>query len=517
MIRTFSRFAGILGASVGILSGLGLPAAYAADRALIIGIDQYPALPFTKQLAGSVVDAQNMAHFARDVWNFAPDQIQVLSDQAATRGAILAAFDEWLIAGTGPGDRVLFYFSGHGFHQPDQNGDEADGEDETLVPHDVSIINGSFANMIVDDEIEERLKRLNDRAVTVMIDSCYSGTMTRALFRESSAAEDGAAIIKSLDDILPSVNPRKSAQESAGTDFRSATEMRIQRKEGGLLPHLTHVVAWYAVSPSQLAQVDTVAKPRQSVFTRRFIEGIRERKADSNRNGTVTHAELLDYLRTEARQYCTRQPCRTGMTPALEAEPMIWGRDVITKKPELPPVSLTQVTDTLPSGGTANLAGDASNMVVTGPKLEILPGARVAVGSSVRFRVTSPHSGHLVVFMIDTEQKITQLFPNSFSEAAGVGSTVQANQPFTIPDRFFAFDLKASGPPGKGALIAVVTADKVPLTTALAVTRGGFIPIADPYSYLGGVARDLLRTWSEELASRPVRWSVGHMEYEVIP
>lgn len=54
-----------------------------------------------------------------------------------------------------PTNRVIFstvlgYFSGHGHHVPDINGDEEDGFDEAIVPAD---FNKEDSSMIIDDVI----------------------------------------------------------------------------------------------------------------------------------------------------------------------------------------------------------------------------------------------------------------------------------------------------------------------------------------------------------------------------
>jgi uncharacterized caspase-like protein len=43
---------------------------------------------------------------------------------------------EWLVWDAVPGDSLFFMFSGHGGQEEDQNGDEDDGFDETILPSD---------------------------------------------------------------------------------------------------------------------------------------------------------------------------------------------------------------------------------------------------------------------------------------------------------------------------------------------------------------------------------------------
>jgi hypothetical protein len=138
----------------------------AQDRALLIGIDKYQN---ASNLVGSKQDAKDMQQFIKSVWGYKNHQIRILTDAQATRQAILNAFDNWLINGSSSGDKILFYFSGHGSYTNDRNGDESDGYDEFLLPVD-------FPRMITDDEINARLQGLKGRQVMVIIDACHSGT-----------------------------------------------------------------------------------------------------------------------------------------------------------------------------------------------------------------------------------------------------------------------------------------------------------------------------------------------------
>ncbi len=97
---------------------------------------------------------------------------RTLKTADATRNHILSGLyraADTLIAG----DIFVFYFSGHGGQQPDVNGDELDGKDETLVAYD---------REIVDDKIHQALMRFKAGVRIVMIsDSCNSGTNYRGL------------------------------------------------------------------------------------------------------------------------------------------------------------------------------------------------------------------------------------------------------------------------------------------------------------------------------------------------
>jgi len=147
---------------------------YAEDRALIIGVNKYQHV---NPLNGSVLDAQNMQQLAKDIGGYQSRQIRLLTDLQATRQGILDGL-KWLAEGTQPGDRVLFYFSGHGAQTPDSDGDEEDKRDETLCPVDAT---STRRNMITDDEINAYLQQLKGRQVLFIVDACHSGTIDKGM------------------------------------------------------------------------------------------------------------------------------------------------------------------------------------------------------------------------------------------------------------------------------------------------------------------------------------------------
>ena len=161
-----------------------LAAAAGTSRALLIGINQYKAVP---SLQGSVNDVETIRQVLATRWGFPPANIELLVGEAATRDGMLQAFNR-LVAAAGPDDTVYIHYSGHGSQVQDLNGDEADGLDETLVPQD-----GRSGNIpdIVDDELDSIFSKLHARSTVIVFDSCHSGTATRAVgFRTRSLPQD---------------------------------------------------------------------------------------------------------------------------------------------------------------------------------------------------------------------------------------------------------------------------------------------------------------------------------------
>lgn len=140
-----------------------------ARQALCIGINDYPGTGL--DLRGCVNDANDWAATlaARGF------TVKTLLDGQATKGAMVAAFKD-LIGSAKAGDSLAITFSGHGTLAPDTSGDETDGYDEALCPHDIQ-----QGQVLLDDEIHEIFnKRLAGVRLILISDSCHSGTVTRA-------------------------------------------------------------------------------------------------------------------------------------------------------------------------------------------------------------------------------------------------------------------------------------------------------------------------------------------------
>ncbi len=476
------------------LASLLLPAAgLAEDRALVIGINSYTKSP----LEGCKTDADNMYQFIQEVWGYQSSQIRRLTDGQATRQAILAAFDEWLIGGSRPGDRVLFYYSGHGYHLPDDNGDEDDGQDEVLCPVDSE---SKTTNMIRDDELNAQLRQLTGRQVIVISDSCHSGTLTRAFGKRNSR-------VKRLFFLNEPV--LKPATRSIG----------LPEPAHNLVTPLNNVITYSAVSPSQLA-LD--GGPQGGVFTTQFIKAIRDKAADHNGDGRVTHGEVLDYVRRESQAYCDQtEKCTDNngrLTPQLDANPKWLSLDVTTKEATPPPSSpspsvTVEVAETMVNDNQAQLTP------------QMLPSTSFRLGEKMQINISSQHTGYLFVLDIDSAGKLTVLFPNSYSEKENRKGILEAGQTITIPDAgYHRFEFEAQEPTGQGLLLALLVEENEAVVRNFqqklpAVPQRGF-GVIEKTSQVQVTLQQLHQKLRQTILppdgiGRPLKWSMTKVEYQI--
>ncbi len=151
--------------------------------ALLIGINTYPHFGPQYQLHGCVNDVDLMQEILTARFAFDPARITRLTNEAATRRAVLTALLE-LAHSIGPDDTILLHFSGHGSQRTDgPEQDEPDGLDETLVMADSG--RDPVPNRdISDDEIYAWLLQVASVGanVTLILDCCHSGAFTRSAF-----------------------------------------------------------------------------------------------------------------------------------------------------------------------------------------------------------------------------------------------------------------------------------------------------------------------------------------------
>lgn len=178
-------------------------------HALLIGISNYGANKGWITLASERDLQLTKAALIRS--GFSAGNIQTLRDQAATRQGIINSFFA-LYQKVKPGDVVYIHISAHGQQLSDDDGDELDGWDESIVPYDaprnhqynVGSDGKSYrydgSKHLRDDQLGKEImklrKKLGSRGhVLLVLDACHSGTGARGMGEARGA---GRIVIDSL-------------------------------------------------------------------------------------------------------------------------------------------------------------------------------------------------------------------------------------------------------------------------------------------------------------------------------
>lgn len=149
-------------------------------RALVVAIGHYAAETEWHDLN----TASDLAFVKTALEGQGFSTIDELTDERATRVGIEQAFRSVLLERANPGDVVVFHYSGHGQQITDDDGDELDGYDETIVAHDAPkrlVGNYGGERHLRDDDFNDWMTALRARVgpsgqVIAFLDSCVSGT-----------------------------------------------------------------------------------------------------------------------------------------------------------------------------------------------------------------------------------------------------------------------------------------------------------------------------------------------------
>jgi len=171
--------------------------AAAASYALVVGVSEYGD-PSIADLEYAASDARDLALALETQCGFLRSDILLLVDGEATREGIAQAFS-WLRERVGAADLAFVYLAGHGSAIADRDGDEADGDgaDECFLPQDAILLDTS--TYITDDELGAWISDLGSAAVSLFLDSCYSGGQSRIA---GVAQGDGQAVGSVARDVM---------------------------------------------------------------------------------------------------------------------------------------------------------------------------------------------------------------------------------------------------------------------------------------------------------------------------
>ncbi|KAJ1301306.1 hypothetical protein OPQ81_003708 [Rhizoctonia solani] len=269
---------------------------------LFIGINKYQA-ENRQDLHGCVSDARSMFNYFRDL-GAPPENLKCLFDEEATREGILNAFENHLI--NNPHiqqyDPIVIFFAGHGDRMPaPKSWNASDGMVEMILPHDASYAaSGSdnpsaetagvrrthtldadrrYVHGIPDITLAFLLYRLSEEKgnnITVILDSCHSGSGTRGeILSRNSHDSKAPSIPDELDAQL-----RKSMSAAYPSELEHG--INAKKKSGKLMvPSLeTHILlaaCQYDEEAKEVPNISTESEGSSSggIFTTALLKELR--------------------------------------------------------------------------------------------------------------------------------------------------------------------------------------------------------------------------------------------------
>ena len=218
---------------------------YSSSWAVVVGINDYQTWP---PLNYAVNDARSVRSKLLDL-GFESGKIFELYNREATKENILRVVADELPRETGPNDRVLLFFAGHGQTEELPGGIKRG----FLIPVDGDL-NNLYAKSIPMNVVADISQRIPAKHILFLMDACYSGL---AFARSSPMSSQTPGYLEKI------TSARARQIITAG----GAGEQVVEREGHGL-------------------------------FTKRLLEAF-DGGADLNSDGVLTALELGNYLRSK--------------------------------------------------------------------------------------------------------------------------------------------------------------------------------------------------------------------------
>lgn len=424
-------------------------AARAADRALVVGVEKYgdSRVPETP---GCVQDAVRTAEFLTSRYGFAASSVKVLTNEQATAADIVREFRAWLVEGTQPGDRVFFLYAGHGSQLADDNGDEADGQDETIAPFDVNPETG--AGEVRDDTFDELIAQLSGRRAVLVFDSCHSGTISREVPKLQAFPRGGGARYLPRPDQFkeiskPSAGTREIGAAAAYT-VAPAPRSRDLKRVGGFLDSskvktLSGVVVISAAAPTQRAYPLEVGAELRGALSYVFAETQRA-DAPTLRELRARVGSRINELHATGKLDGDQQPQFDVIsTVALDDQPLFADAETAPAIALTNPLSQMRVSLSTGEGKTVYRDGE-----------------------KVTYRVTTDTGGYLYLLVFSPGDVATCIFPNDNDRDNQI-----APGTLSVP-RARTYEFPVGAPFGRDVFVALVTKERVNIGDKVEYTWG---------------------------------------------
>jgi hypothetical protein len=388
------------------------------DRALLIGVGRYAH--FDDKLRGVDLDLDMMLETAQ-LMGFQKSGITVLKHEHATTAGIRRTFENWLMDGIQPQDRVLIYFSGHGSQVPDENQDESDQFDEVLLLYDtfptVRAGQPTLTGVLHDDRFSKMLARIRSRNILVILDACHSGSATRGLSLITHSIPVKDAQIKYLY-----YSPLLAAGANGGR-FDLVMPQKVSDRP-----------ARYVAITACRDNEKTVATSQGSIFTLALHQAVRSAAMAGK---SITPVEI--------QRRTTRFIKEQIGTDAIQFHPQLSGNKDLRERP-LKLVALSDGNGIIRHNLASLVEKSHKNVRIKSNKTCFEP------GDILELSIEIDEPGYLNVMSVAADDRSTVLFPNRYHAQNAV-----LPGKITIPTPQMEFELVCDGPTGPHLITAFLT------------------------------------------------------------
>jgi hypothetical protein len=254
-----------------------------------IGVSKYRNPAYNLRFAAK--DASDLIDTYRATNTGSRGQVHVLdlTNEKATRDRIQEA-KAWLKQAR-PSDLVVVFAAGHGMTDTRQN--------YFFGTYDIDPVRPEL-NGLPYEEFEALLDGIASLQKVLLIDTCFSGEIEKDEPTVVSQAQtDGAGDVKMRAFKAPR-GIEVVADAAAGSSASSDAMLRFQQELFADLRRGTGAVVISSASGNEYALEGEQWK--NGVFTYALLSGLRDHKADANKDGTITVGELQAYVIDEVRR-----------------------------------------------------------------------------------------------------------------------------------------------------------------------------------------------------------------------
>jgi hypothetical protein len=303
----------MVGLVVAFLACMAGPASAAQPKlhALVIGINDYPALAEREQLKGA---ANDVALVKAALEAAGATSIVTLVNREATLAAVRTNLKQ-LSARASSGDWILVHFSGHGAQFPalDPSTEEEAGQKLDEVFATMEFEKSGKRGVLRDDEIHAWLKSVpRDVQVMFIADACHSGTGTRG---KKNSFDD--RFVPRSREIKVDIAP------AASSSGKAEAPPVIRKVQDVQLPNVVYVPATIDEKEVKEVLADGQVHGALSVAVARAFKGYADKA--SNGDGRTTLKEFDRFLRMETARLSAeagerQQTSNAKFVPGREAE-----------------------------------------------------------------------------------------------------------------------------------------------------------------------------------------------------